>query len=93
MLDAFLATGFAMSTTSSSIVSRPTIRSRSAIRFCSARWLSGAEKTFVARSTKCCFHADTTCDASRSKMRRSRYSRQTSAMLLLPLSSSSTTWT
>lgn len=79
MLDAFFAT-------SSSRVSRPTRRSRSAIRFCSARSFSAMEKMSVARCTKRRLHADTTCDAS-------RCSRHTWAMVLLPVSTSSTTCT
>jgi len=77
MFDAFFAT-------SSSIVSRPTICSKSAIRSCSSPRLRSVAKISDARSRNSSRHREKTCG-------RSRYSRQISALSLTPVSSSSTT--
>ena len=69
---------------SSCIVSRPTIRSSSAIRSCSSPRLRLVAKISGARSTNSSRQRKKTCG-------RSRYSRQISALSLIPESSSSTT--
>jgi tetratricopeptide (TPR) repeat protein len=78
MLEAFFAT-------SNSMVSRPTICSRSAIRSCSSPRLRSVAKISGARSRNSSRHREKTCGLS-------RYSRQISALSLMPVSSSSTTW-
>ena len=77
MPEAFLAA-------SNSIVSRPTICSSSAIRSCSSPRPRSVAKTSGARSTNSSRHRAKTYG-------RSWYSRQISALSLIPESSSSTT--
>jgi hypothetical protein len=77
MFEAFFAA-------SNCIVSRPTIRSSSAIRSCSSPRLGRVAKISAARSKNSTRQRENTSGFN-------WYSRQTSALLLIPVTSSSTT--